>query len=801
MSHNRVSVFAAGVLALSILAVPAPALEFQFTVQDGAGFGFNDSTSVSPVPGNSGTTLGAQRLIALQAAAESIGDVVQGGVVRVRAFFDASLPCTANSGILGRGGAEASFRDFTNAPLRNTWYSSATADALSGSDQDPGEFDIVIFFNPRVDSDPGCLGGDGFSYRTTGLAPAGQARFFDVARHELSHGLGFTSLVDRATGRRSQGRNDAFMVRLEDHSLGKTWPQLTDAERAESAIDTRDLHWFGPAVTADSFDLLDDGVDPGSGHVEMRAETPFEESNVIHWATELDPDELMESAATRDPSNALTLRAFADLGYTVDVGDTEDCDEDDETLCLNTGDRFEIEVLWRDFAGRRQRAGSVPLARDSGLFYFLDPSNVELLIKVLNACGLNQHYWVFYAATTNLEFDIRITDTLTGAVKTYSNLLGDPARTITDSNAFATCSGGSATSVAASIDAARVLDLSSRAPTPGLPRLLATATTGDPVAPHPVRLPAASLTRSLGIEGNRYGVAPLVGGDLDGNGRLDFVEIISFQQDPTGNDVTFDGVPEDLSPFGQGLARTPRASEEVRLLNNGNVRLVFTMTSSDGGDLFPAFTRDGVPLTDLVYRLGSVVGEPFDFLNLRVVSAQFEGFDANRRLINSNLPIDVFFTTPWDGDFGVIFPDQTGRGVDRVVLTVDAEVPITERQVAPSSCSPGANTLCLGDGRFEVEIDWRDFTGATGPAESRSIPGSDVSGLFYFFNEDNIEVLVKALDACTISGNFWLFFAATTNVEFTLRVTDTQAGLARTYFNPLGQTANAITDTSAFPTC
>ncbi|HVS66815.1 MAG TPA: hypothetical protein VMT85_25290 [Thermoanaerobaculia bacterium] len=790
-------------LGLLVAAGSLPAIDFQITVQDPAGFGFNDTTPVSPVPGNSGTTLGAQRLIALQAAADSIGDVVQGGTVRVRAFFDATLPCTQNTGLLGRGGAEASFRNFTNAPLRNTWYSSATADALSGSDQDPGEFDIVIFFNPRVDSDAGCLGGDGFSYRTTGLAPAGQTRFYDVGRHELSHGLGFTSLVDRATGRRSQGRNDVFMVRLEDHSLGRTWPQLTDAERAASAIDDGDLHWFGPAVTADSFDLLDDGVDAGSGHVEMRAAAPFNESNVVHWATELDPDELMESAATRDPSNAITLRAFADLGYTVDVGDTEDCKESDEALCLNTGDRFEIEVLWRDFAGTRRSAGTVPLARDSGLFYFLDPNNVELLIKVLNACGVNQHYWVFYAATTNLEFDIRITDTQTGAVKTYSNLLGDSARTITDSNAFATCPGSSAITTASAVDVAPGFDPGVRGPAFGLGRLEAAhAAPDDRTAPPvPLRLPSASLSRSLGIEGNRYGVAPQIGGDLNGNGRLDFDEIISLQQDASDNDVTFDGVVEDLSPFGQGISRTPRATEEVRFLNNGNARLTFTMTSSDGGDLFPAFTLDGVALTDLVYRLGSVVGEAFDFLNLRVVSAQFEGFNGNQRLLNSNIPVASFFTTPWDGDFGVIFPDQTGRGVDRVVLTLEVEVPITESQVSPSSCVPGANTLCLNDGRFQVEIDWRDFTGATGAADSRSIPGSDVSGLFYFFDEDNIEVLVKALDACAISNNYWLFFAATTNVEFTLTVTDTQTGLRRIYFNPLGQTANAITDTSAFPTC
>ena len=55
------------------------------------------------------------------------------------------------------------------------------------------------------------------------------------------------------------------------------------------------------------------------------------------------------------------------------------------------------------------RATAVPLpsAPDSGLFYFFAPSNIEMLIKVLNACVPPfNHYWVFFAATTNVEFAV-----------------------------------------------------------------------------------------------------------------------------------------------------------------------------------------------------------------------------------------------------------------------------------------------------------------------------------------------------------------------------------------------------------
>jgi len=63
-------------------------------------------------------------------------------------------------------------------------------------------------------------------------------------------------------------------------------------------------------------------------------------------------------------------------------------------------------------------------------------------------------------------------------------------------------------------------------------------------------------------------------------------------------------------------------------------------------------------------------------------------------------------------------------------------------------------------------------------------------------------MLVKVLDACATAFNsYWVFAAATTNVEFTLTVTDTQAGKVKTYFNPLGTPAPPIQDTAAFATC
>jgi hypothetical protein len=61
--------------------------------------------------------------------------------------------------------------------------------------------------------------------------------------------------------------------------------------------------------------------------------------------------------------------------------------------------------------------------------------------------------------------------------------------------------------------------------------------------------------------------------------------------------------------------------------------------------------------------------------------------------------------------------------------------------------------------------------------------------------------MVKVLDGCASNGHYWVFAAATTNVEYTLRVTDVLTGDVREYLNPLGNSSPAVTDTAAFAGC
>ncbi len=254
----------------------------------------------------------------------------------------------------------------------------------------------------------------------------------------------------------------------------------------------------------------------------------------------------------------------------------EVCTRDSLGLCLE-GERFRADLTWRSFDGTTGSAQAVPVGSDdSGLLWFFEADNWEMLIKVLDGCAINDRFWVFAAATTTVEYTLRITDTALGTTTEYSNPLGNAAAAITDTDAFATC----------------------------------------------------SATRS----------------------------------------------------------RSP---------------------------------------------------------------------------------------------------------------SVDKATPITRAgdSALKGTCAPSLTRMCLSEGRFSVEVQWRDYTGTADSAQVVD-PGplgdNDTSGMFWYFNPSNWEMLVKVLDACDTAGRILFLGAATTDVEYTLTVTDTESGVVWQHTNPLGNPSEAL---------
>jgi photosystem II stability/assembly factor-like uncharacterized protein len=144
------------------------------------------------------------------------------------------------------------------------------------------------------------------------------------------------------------------------------------------------------------------------------------------------------NALAIDPSTPARIYAGTDGGvyeYLIVEGS---CVPGPTTLCLNGG-RFQVTTEWSTPAGQSGAGQAVALTADTGAFWFFGSSNIEVLVKVLNGCGLNSRYWIFAAGLTDVNVILSVTDTQTGAVQTYTNPQGTPFQPIQDTNAFATC--------------------------------------------------------------------------------------------------------------------------------------------------------------------------------------------------------------------------------------------------------------------------------------------------------------------------------------------------------------------------
>ncbi|MCP3912053.1 MAG: hypothetical protein GY713_13970, partial [Actinomycetia bacterium] len=94
------------------------------------------------------------------------------------------------------------------------------------------------------------------------------------------------------------------------------------------------------------------------------------------------------------------------------------CTPSTTSLCLPEDNRFEVSVYFETAQGGGQMGDAQAIPLDSigigkgGIFAFRNPANPEFLVKILDGCAINDHYWVFYAATTNVGFEVTVTDTV-----------------------------------------------------------------------------------------------------------------------------------------------------------------------------------------------------------------------------------------------------------------------------------------------------------------------------------------------------------------------------------------------------
>jgi hypothetical protein len=252
---------------------------------DTAGVGFNDPTPAAPVGGNPGVTLGQQRLNVFRRAAEIWGAALDSPIeISVLSNF-VPLPCTAASGTLGSAGPRFIFFFtqsggvglFPGPLLLNTWHPSALASKRVGTNLlvdipppppgNPPNTDIRARFNSDLGK-PGCLTGFAWYLGLDNHAPVNAINLLTVVLHEFSHGLGFLSLANPATGQEVANMGDVFGAFAFDSTVALDWNHMTDAQRAASALNARHLVWEGATVRSDAPGVL------AFGRPLMRVNTP-----------------------------------------------------------------------------------------------------------------------------------------------------------------------------------------------------------------------------------------------------------------------------------------------------------------------------------------------------------------------------------------------------------------------------------------------------------------------------------------------------------------------------------------------
>lgn len=215
------------------------------------GTGFADPTPATPVGGNPGVTVGEQRIyVFLQAAAIWTQALKPSQDIYVAAQFTPLGP-----GVLGSAGARFIWSNFPGAELPNTWYFDSLADHLTGGDLSPTTYDIQANFSTNFT----------FYLGLDNNEPAGTSDLLAVVLHEIGHGLNFANAVNELTGvipvpaGATEPFGDIYSQYTMDVTTGKTWNTMTDAERAASALNVRQVSWSGLQVRRAQNKVLERG--------------------------------------------------------------------------------------------------------------------------------------------------------------------------------------------------------------------------------------------------------------------------------------------------------------------------------------------------------------------------------------------------------------------------------------------------------------------------------------------------------------------------------------------------------------
>ena len=442
------------------------------------------------------------------------------------------------------------------------------------------------------------------------------------------------------------------------------------------------------------------------------------------------------------------------------------CEESAESDCMADG-RFSVRASYAAASGERlpARFRDAHLGDYAGLFSLSAGDEPDLLLTVEDACALNGHYGVFGSASTELAYDVEIRDALDGSVRQYSSLTGPLIR---DEKAFR-CAEDSEAEAESAAPAAGPGALPGR-------ELVAGGSdwrSGAPGADEADGSLAAVRHSWVGAVGD----SPVRSVAASGAGRQ------GYCLESTSVDCQVDGRFE-VSALVRNDPRRPH------LWNSAGFRDALI---GDNASLFKFFCVSYVApdpgQSCTPYHpalLVEVVDDCSESGHYQVHGASASVQDYRVRIVDhaeGGKPVEYERSA------------EDPLILDRWAFPCS---PLAPPSVREGTCEPGAGTLCLRNDRYAVEAEW--WTAGGEAAGAKVVPQSTTdSGLFRFYDPGNWEILIKVLDGCSANGHHWVYGASTTDLGYSIRVTDTVTGLLREYRNEAGRPAAAITDSEAFP--
>jgi hypothetical protein len=298
--------------------------------------------------------------------------------------------------------------------------------------------------------------------------------------------------------------------------------------------------------------------------------------------------------------------------------------------------------------------------------------------------------------------------------------------------------------------------------------------------------------------------------DLPAAGTIVWLEAcFELASDAAVQDYVFDFViyaDETRTIWDESNQVYDKGSRPAEVLSGpATIRALLPFSGRDNPDAFACVRHS----TDLVVASGSVW-----------VSVRMPGYGLVRqmRVSEADLKVDTRFVSTGEPEWRArdfFGPDSVDRWYPnhqsrsfvpprRQAYAIRMGVVHEGTRGGSGPLSPGEYTDChptstplVFDGDYKVSLCYETAKGEVGEAKG-GIWASGQSGLLWFFDRGNAEVLIKVLDGCSHNGRRWVFVAPVTDVAFNLHVTDSR-GLLWTHRNRLGVTASTRSDTSAFP--